>query len=61
LEIKFDIKELIEFYEEYPSYFEKKRELEKKSATHLFGHLADRFIDYYSNNRNDLQTIKKLF
>ncbi len=61
LEIKLDIKELIEFYEEYPSYFEKKRELEKKSATHLFGNLADRFIDYYSNNRNDLQTIKKLF
>jgi hypothetical protein len=52
---------LIEFYEECPSYFDKKRELEKKSATHLFGNLADRFIDYYSNNRNDLQTIKKLF
>lgn len=61
LEIKLEIAELIEFYEEYPSYFERKRELEKKSATHLFWNLADRFIDYYSNNRNDLQTIKKLF
>ncbi len=61
LEIKSEIAELIEFYEEYPSYFDKKRELEKKSATHLFGNLSDRFIDYYHNNRWDLQTIKKLF
>ncbi|MCS6955241.1 MAG: hypothetical protein NZM44_02665 [Candidatus Calescibacterium sp.] len=61
LKIKSEIAELIKFYEAYPSYFEKKRELEKKSATHLFGNLAERLIDYYSNNSNDLGTLRKLF